>query len=216
MNWMQVNVLARESYRTAVNEWIGGARLYGGKVNGPALTAGPGSLRGTTDIEQRMMQSLHGVAPSIARNLAHVLASAWKMWADGFQLRAPHAFPTLAAVPGPIAKSAPTVPIALRHGVSQGEVALQSAALTRALVTALRPQAQSVPGNFDEAMRALASWVEISFRDWRNTVMLTNLIGGGQVPAFAPPYVPVGPVSQGDVVNSGPLFMGPRFGLISM
>lgn len=217
MDWKQVATIAREAYRTAVNEWISSARIQGGKVNGPELVLSAGGLVSNTNIEQKVLQSLSkgGVSPLIAQGLARALASAWNAWAAGFQMRVPKAFPTLAAVPGPVAPGTPTAPISLRLGSSMGEMALQSPQLASALAGALRPHARTLPGNFDESMRTLATWVDTSFQEWKGMVTVVNLLGGGSVPTFAPPYVPVGPVIQGEIKSSGPLFAGPRFGKIA-
>lgn len=217
MDWKQVATIARESYRAAVNEWISSARIQGGKVNGPELVLLAGSLRSDTNIEQKMIQSLSTgrVPPAIARSLARALASAWNAWAAGFQLRVPKAFPTLAAVPGPVAPGTSTAPISLRLASSTGETALQSLQLANALLGAVRPHSSTLPGNVDESMRTLANWVGTSFQDWKGLVTLANLMGGGSVPTFAPPYVPVGPVIQGEIKSTGPLFAGPRFGKIA-
>lgn len=217
MEWKQVATLARESFRLAVNEWISGAHLHGGKVNGPELLMAAGGLRSDTNIEQRLYHSLlhGGVSPPVAQALARAMASAWNAWAAGFQLRVPKAFPTLAAVPGPVARGASTAPIVLRQGSSTGETALQSFRLASTLNSAVGPYVRTVSGNPEEAMRSLAAWVDTSFQEWKNLVTMVNLTGGGSVPTFSPPYVPVGPVIQGEIKSSGPLFAGPRFGKIA-
>ncbi|MBM3757686.1 MAG: hypothetical protein FJW38_27365 [Acidobacteria bacterium] len=218
MDWKQVETLAREAYRAAVNEWIGGARIQGGKVNGPELLLSTGGLARSSNIEQNVLQSLSkgSVPPQIAQGLARALASAWNTWAAGFQMRIPKAFPTLAAVPGRVAPRTPTAPILLRLGSSSGERAMQSLQLAGVLTNALRSQARMLPENLDESMRSLATWVGTSFEEWKGHVTMVNLTGGGSVPTFAPPYVPVGPVIQGEIKSAGPLFAGPRFGKIAI
>jgi hypothetical protein len=217
MDWKQVAALAREAYRAAVNEWIAGARIQGGRVNGPELLLPAGGLSSNTDIEQKVLRALSGkgVAPQISQGLARALAGAWDAWAARFQLRVPKAFPTLAAVPGPAARGVSAGTISLRQGSSTGETAMQSGQLASALLNALRPQARMLPGNLDESMRGLATWVAASFQEWKGLATMVNLTGGGSVPTFAPPYVPVGPVTQGEIKSSGPLFAGPRFGKIA-
>ncbi len=44
---------------------------------------------------------------------------------------------------------------------------------------------------------ALAEAFEQAFQFWTATTMVTNVMGTGPVPTFAPPYVPVGPVVGG-------------------
>jgi hypothetical protein len=44
---------------------------------------------------------------------------------------------------------------------------------------------------------ALAEAFEAAFNIWKVTTMVTNVLGTGPIPTFAPPYVPVGPVVGG-------------------
>jgi len=55
-----------------------------------------------------------------------------------------------------------------------------------------------VPEKFsDELFVAIASAFERVFNLWQVSTMVTNVLGTGPVPTFAPPYVPVGPVVGG-------------------
>lgn len=215
MDWKQIAGLAREAFRDGVNAWIGNAILSGGMVNGPVLELRPGSLRSTLSLEIILVQALtrDRVNAAIARALAKTLSAAWEDWAAGFQLRAA-AFPTLAAVPGPVAPPTMGIPVPLRQGSSTGETSLRSAMLSSRLTGALQRHAQSAPGNMQQAVDELAQWVDGSFQDWKGLVALSSLSGQGMVPGYAPPYVPVGAVSQGKVTSGGAVFAGPRFGRI--
>ena len=44
---------------------------------------------------------------------------------------------------------------------------------------------------------AIADAFEKSFNLWKVSTMVTNVMGTGPIPTFAPPYVPVGPVVGG-------------------
>ncbi len=215
MDWNQIAALAREAFREGVNAWIGNALIAGGVVNGPVLELRPGSLRSTLSLETILLQAMtrDRVNAVIARTLAKTLGAAWQDWAAGFQLRAA-AFPTLAAVPGPVAPPTMGIPVPLRQGSSTGETSLRSAMLSSRLKGALQRHAQSAPGNMEKAVDELAQWVDASFQDWKGLVALSSLAGQGSVPAYAPPYVPVGAVNQGTVTSGGAVFAGPRFGRI--
>ena len=63
-------------------------------------------------------------------------------------------------------------------------------------------------------MNGLANWVEGSFSDWKNQTKLVGITGTGNVPTYAPPYVPVGHVTSGVNVSVGSPFAGARFGKI--
>jgi len=217
VDWNTIANLSREAFRVAVNEWIGRARIQGGKVSGPSAILTPGSLSSDTDIGSRVVQILVGaqVPREIAAALAKVLATAWNDWASGFQIELPKAYPTFAAFPG---RSAPPTPSAieppLSHGTSAGEVSLKAPFLANKLSSALQLYSTLVQGSRDHALQSLANWVDTSFSEWRNIVKLVGLMGRGGVPTFAPPYVPVGPVLRGENVSVGSPFAGPRFGKV--
>ena len=85
------------------------------------------------------------------------------------------------------------------------------------LAQALRPYTVKFRGSSpDEALKALATWIETSFVEWKNMAVLTGVLGKGPVPTFAPPYVPVGPVVHGEIQSAGAVFAGPRFGRIAI
>ena len=218
MNWSSIGKLAQDAFRVAVNEWIGKARIQGGQVRGPAAILTPGSLVSETDIQMRMLQILgtSEVPRETATAVAEILAAAWKEWAAGFQMQIPTAFPTFAAFPGPAAPPTPAVnPHALSQGSSAGEVSLKAPVLANRLSAALRTHAsKATEGSPDEAIKSLATWVDSSFTEWKALVKLVGLTGKGQVATFAPPYVPVGPVTSGETISIGTLFAGPRFGRV--
>jgi hypothetical protein len=51
-----------------------------------------------------------------------------------------------------------------------------------------------------EAANSFGASLSMSFMSWIAGKMLKNLMGKGNVPSFAPPYVPAGPVVMGDVL----------------
>jgi len=217
LDWNSIAKLSREAFREAVNEWIGKARIQGGKVSGPAAILTPGSLVSDVNIEMRVVQILarSQVPWGISEALARVLAAAWNEWAAGFQIHVPKAYPSLAAVPGPFARPTPAAEApSLSQGSSGGEFALKAPLLANKLGSALRMYTTEAQGIPDQAMKGLAEWVDASFNEWRSLVKLSGLMGGGSVPTFAPPYVPVGPVVAGVNVSVGSLFAGPRFGKV--
>ena len=147
--------------------------------------------------------------------VARVLAASWNEWAAGFQMAIPGAYPAFVAVPG---RAAPptraAVSPALSQGSSAGEPALKAPVLAKRLIEALQAVAPK-SSTAEPAMQGLASWVEISFSQWKSLVTLTGLVGRGSAPTYAPPYVPVAPVISGDNASAGPLFAGPRFGIVA-
>jgi hypothetical protein len=54
-----------------------------------------------------------------------------------------------------------------------------------------------------ELFDAITDAFDKVFTIWQASTMVTNVLGTGPVPTFAPPYVPVGPV-MGGVANMTP------------
>ena len=219
MDWGAIVKASQEAFRVAVNEWINGARVQGGTVRGPSAVLTPGSIVSKVSIESRMLQILEPsrAAPrEIFAALAKVLASAWNEWAGGFQIQLPKAYPAFAAFPGNRAPLTPSVAAApLSQGSSSGEAGLKAPSLANKLNAAVRVQAALGRQPLDEkAIANLAKWVGESFDEWKNLVKLTGLVGQGDVPTFAPPYVPVGPVTAGENMSVSSPFAGPRFGKV--
>jgi hypothetical protein len=221
VDWNTIARASQEAFREGVNEWIGKARIQGGQVNGPTAILTPGSLVSDGNIESTIVQKLTGsqVPAEISRALAKELAAAWHDWAAGFQIRIPAAYPSFAAFPGPMAPPTPaaTGPVALSNGSSSGEAGLRAPILANKLSSAVKLYAGKVGGGApDQALKKLASWVEISFTEWKSMAKMGGVTGKGPIPTFAPPYVPVGPVLRGENLSTGPVFVGPRFGKVAI
>jgi hypothetical protein len=219
MDWVAITKGTRAAFGQSVNDWILAAYVQGGWVRGPNAELTPGSLKSSVDIEQRLVQALAGkqVPPVVRQALARELGSAWRAWADGFQMSMSGAYPRLAAVPGPMAPPTPAsraYPIA--KGASAGEYRLNAGTLASRLAGALRPHAGRDIHGLDQATKELASWVEASFREWKLSAQVVGVMGKGPIPSFAPPYVPVGPVVMGDNLSTpGHTIVGPRFGRVT-
>jgi hypothetical protein len=218
-DWSAIAKLSADAFRVAVNEWIAQANVQGGRVSGSTAVLPAGSLVSPVDIGKRMydLLSAYQVPPAVSTPIASVLAASWQEWAAGYQMQITGAYPALAAVPAPSAPATKaSVSPLLSQGNSAGEVSLKAPLLTSRLIATLRAQRLDPGlGSPDQAMQALASWVEASFNQWKAGVRVTSLEGRGPVPTYAPPYVPVGPVIRGVTANAGSLFAGPRFGIVT-
>jgi hypothetical protein len=62
----------------------------------------------------------------------------------------------------------------------------------------------------EAAVNELANWINERFNSWKSAAKLSNLWGQGNVPAYSPPYVPVGAVMGGKIWGSNVL-SGPAF-----
>lgn len=216
MDWPTIANGARSGFEKGANEWILSARVRGGVIQGPNAELTPGSLTSDVTFESVIAQSMASVgAPAlVGQVVARELWSAWKEWADGFRMSIPGAFPTFAAFPGPHAPPTPAAQAgyALARGTSSGEYRLQAATLQSRLTPSLRTAAGRDLVAMTTELTRLTTWIEASFRDWKASAQIMGLMGQGPVPAFAPPYVPVGPVVSPDSLSSVSVVAGPRFG----
>jgi hypothetical protein len=169
------------------------AALVGVVINGP--TAVGGSVAGPPlqpIIEQTMAEA--GVPAAVAKAFAAPVSSAWRAWVAS--LRAPGApwYPAFAAFPGPVAPPTPNTPTPLM-ALGGNPSPLSAASLKASIRKALGDRA-----NDHQAAAAVDEFADdfaARFATFRGGVMVTNVIGSGPVPTFAPPYVPVGPVVRG-------------------
>ncbi len=192
-NWPGCRKAATAGVARAVARWqsqavlkdvvINGPKAFGGSIAGPALQP---------LIEQTMAGA--GVPAAVAKAFAAPVSSAWSAWVSSLRVPGMDWYPTFAAFPGPVAPPAPNVPTALLAlGGNTGP--LSAASLGASIRKALGARA-----NDPEAAAAIKEFVndfEARFAQFRAGAMVTKVIGTGPVPTFAPPYVPVGPVSGG-------------------
>jgi hypothetical protein len=95
------------------------------------------------------------------------------------------------AFPGPVAPPTPNVPVPV---VALTQVPPQPAMMKQQMVGQLAdPQAPF----HAELFEAICDAFDKCFKLWQTTTMVTNVLGAGQVPSFAPPYMPAGPVIGG-------------------
>jgi hypothetical protein len=102
-------------------------------------------------------------------------------------------YPAFAALPSPVAPPTPNVPCPFAALV-QVPVSISCNVLKMQMVAQLAdPQAPFAP----ELFEAISDAFEKCYNLWKVSTMVTNVLGTGPVPTFAPPYVPVGPVVGG-------------------
>jgi hypothetical protein len=99
-------------------------------------------------------------------------------------------YPSFTAFPSPIAPPTPNIPCPFAALTMAS--ALVSASTLKSQIVAMAGQ----PAN-ESVYDAIGDAFEKMFNVWKATTMVTNVIGTGPIPTFAPPYVPVGPVVGG-------------------
>jgi hypothetical protein len=125
------------------------------------------------------------------------LENALKTWAQSAKIPALPIYPAFAAFPASITPPMPNVPFPV---IAMGG-SLSGFSSMEASMTVRDPAAQAV-------LRAIAGSVAAYFPQWQLTTLVTNMLGHGPVPTFAPPYVPVGPVVGGSVIPTPGIFTG--------
>ena len=102
-------------------------------------------------------------------------------------------YPSFAAFPGPMAPPTPNVPtplVACTHDAGRVSAPTLKDAMGRRLHT--------TDADATHFFDAVATGFSMAVTQWLPAQPVTNVLGKGPVPTFAPPYVPVGPVVMGD------------------
>jgi hypothetical protein len=172
-----------QSAATLVAVVITGPVAVGGQVVGPPLLplilaqgpkGSPFELKFTTTI-------------------ANAINTAWLSYTATIKVAGMPWYPAFAAVPSPVAPPAPNIPCPV-IALTQVTVSVSASMLKTQMMGLLGdPNAPYAAELFD----AIASAFEKVFQLWQATTMVTNVLGTGPVPTFAPPFVPVGPVLGG-------------------
>jgi len=187
----------------AHNDWRLTARLQGvqvmagtavgGFINGPLLSV---NMKQTAP-----QQGLWGNAGAYARAIADGLAACWREWEASVRVPQLLWYPAFAAFPGPVAPPTPNVPTPMSSLISS-PAALGPSALKTAMSSKL-----TQPGPYsDELFTSIATGFSTAVAQWFPAQMITNVLAVGPIPAFSPPYVPVGPVIGGSIIDAGPHF----------
>jgi hypothetical protein len=124
--------------------------------------------------------------------IAGGLGGAWLQLTASMKVPGLPWYPAFAAMPSPVAPPTPNVPGPIAM-LTMASAVVSKVALKNAMVFK-HAGASRVDQNLYEA---LAEAFEQAFQLWKVSTMVTNVLGTGPVPTFAPPYVPVGPVVGG-------------------
>jgi hypothetical protein len=167
---------------TLVGVSINGVTASGGKVVGPPwmpliLANGPCNSPETLKLTQSIAAGLGG---------------AWFQLTNSISVPGLPWYPSFAGVPAPVAPPTPNVTTPV-SALTMARSLVGKAALKNAMM------ANDPAGSRDHQnlYEAIAEAFEQSFQLWTATSIVTNVLGTGPVPAFAPPHVPVGPVVGG-------------------
>jgi hypothetical protein len=177
---------------TAWSQWQGMATLVGVIING--VTAVGGQVIGPPWTPLILAQGLSPNAEEskMTNVIASVLGTAWLSFTSTIKVTGMPWYPAFAAVPSPVAPPTPNIPCPVA-ALTMVPIALASDRLAMQMVAT----DGSNSSDHKRLYTALADGFEKVFNLWKVATMVTNVLGTGPVPTFAPPYVPVGPVVGG-------------------
>lgn len=177
----------------AWSTWQTAATMVGVMVNGPTATAGQ-------VVGPPLLPAIMGAAPKstpmellYSTAIAMTISNAWLAYTATIKVPGLPWYPAFAAFPGPVTPPIPNIPAPVA-ALTQVTTAVSKMALKGQMIGALaNPQALHHVQLFD----SIATAFEQVFLTWQTTTQVTNVLGFGPVPTFAPPIVPVGPVVGG-------------------
>lgn len=195
--WTERRDMIRAAVTEAIHLWqwqanfsdvtIYAVNATGGRLNGPDLSA------------LIMSKRPDRLNYTIAKAFADAVGEAWTAWAATVRFPGLPLYPAFAAFPAPMAPPMPNIPIPLL-ALYQDGTRMMPASLTQAIRSKLGAIADE-PGAMD-AIQFFTADLGARFGFWLPDCMVTNVMGQGPIPTFAPPYVPVGPVVGGTIIAS--------------
>ena len=195
------------AFAHAHSSWRQGAYFKGVTINGPVANGPPGCLKGPS-IAGRMnqyhdIQNLTAMETDIYEAIRDGVAEAFELWRASVKVPMLAWYPMFAAFPGPQAPPAPNLPTPLSALTSMSPDVLVPPNL-KARIDLKLPQALRHP-IISGFLNALTINISSLLLGWIATQIVTGVLGKGPVPTFAPPYVPVGPVLGGSVIENPPI-----------
>ncbi len=193
-----------DAVKFAHDLWRLQARFQNLKVMAIAAIGTPGCLSGP-ELESfiKMAPSAVSMVGNMALHrdaVAKGVSVCFKRWQDNVTVPGLPWYPAFAAFPGPMAPPMPNVPtplIACPSAMMSEIVSPMSmkTEMDNALSGAMKSKD---PDKHYEALHdAIATVLALAFLMWLPQQQVMNVLGMGPIPTFAPPFVPVGPVVNG-------------------
>lgn len=178
---------------SAWSTWQSSATMTGIMVN--AVTATMGQIVGPPLMPLILAQAPKASPMELKYSnvIATVISNGWMSFTATVKIPGLPFYPAFAAFPGPLAPPMPNVPVPFA-ALTQVPVSISTNVLKMQMVGQLGdPQAPF----HAELFEAISHAFEQCYNTWKVSTMVTNVLGTGPIPTFAPPYVPVGPVVGG-------------------
>ena len=189
----------------AHNMWKLQAKFKDLKVNALTALGTPGCLDGPE------LESLIKQAPQVAAwtgnkakhrdAVAKGVSQCFKKWQDKVMVPGLPWYPAFVVFPGPMAPPMPNIPMPLICCPSpmMTEICMPNSmakAMDDALDGGLKNKDKTK--QYEALHDAIATVLALAFLMWLPMQQVMLVMGKGQIPTFAPPFVPVGPVVMGD------------------
>ncbi len=178
---------------SAWSQWQTTATMVGVVIN--AVTAVGGQIVGPpwTPLIMASAPKSTPMELKYSNVIANVIGTAWLSFTATVKVTGMPWYPAFAAVPSPVAPPAPNVPCPFA-ALTQVPVSISTNVLKMQMIGQLGDP--TAPFH-KELFESIADAFEKTYNLWKVSTMVTNVLGTGPVPTFAPPYVPVGPVVGG-------------------
>ena len=183
------------------------------KINGPVAVGSKGCLTTTAKFED-FFKSFPGHASiSGGRHfnkwrdaVGNGVGKCLKNYIDSVTIPGAPFYPAFAAFPGPVAPPMPNVawPLIACPATGLTDITVPQK-LKKAMIDAFDSGHKDKSNDkiYDTIFEAIANALATGFLIWVSSQMINLVMGTGNIPSFAPPYVPVGPVVNGQNVPSG-------------
>ena len=178
---------------SAWSTWQSAATMVGIMVNGP--TASVGQVLGPPWTPLILAQGPKETPMLLKYTnvVASVLGTAWLSYTATIKVPGMPWYPAFAAMPSPVAPPTPNIPCPV-VALTQVTASIMPDVMKMQMVGQL---ADPMAPFHDKLFEAICDGFDKCFKIWQTSTMVTNVLGTGPVPTFAPPYVPVGPVVGG-------------------
>jgi hypothetical protein len=178
---------------SAWSTWQSAATMVGVVIAGP--TASVGQVVGPPWTPLIMAQGPKETPMLLkyTNAVANVLGPAWLAYTATIKVPGMPWYPAFAALPSPIAPPTPNIPCPV-IALTQVTAPIMPDVMKGQMIGML---ADPMAPFHDKLFEAICDAFDKCFKIWQASTMVTNVLGTGPVPTFAPPYVPVGPVVGG-------------------
>lgn len=178
---------------SAWSMWQSTATMTGVMITGPVASVG--QIVGMPMLPNIMMSAPKASPMELKYStaIANTISTGWMTFTATVKVPGLPFYPAFSAFPGPLAPPMPNTPVPFA-ALTQVPVSISTNVLKGQMIGAL---ADPMAPFHKELFESISHAFEMSYNTWKAATMVTNVMGTGPIPTFAPPVVPVGPVVGG-------------------